>query len=506
MLLDTPLDKKQKKFAKIIKNSSESLLAIIGNILDLSKIEADEMNVENIQFDLRATLEDAMEMIAQSADKNNLTLSLDIPPALPSTLNGDPYRLRQIVTNLLANACKFTHGGYVVLRVSEAQQQGSNGGSRGRLDARKVIRKFLFEIIDSGIGISVEDQAKLFKPFSQADSSTTKRYEGTGLGLVICKKLAELMRGEIGIQSEVNRGTTIFFTAEFEVMSIQKSSSNLLKERQMFALKRSNVLVVTSCEMVFQSIKTVLGYYGLNLSLFSCVSECKRYIASLPTSTLIFRVIIDASMVDEFYQDYEAVPQLENCKFISLVRFKLRAMKLNSSQNISKCDFEIPTYFKLKTLLGCFEPTPQKSTEVKQLSSSYPSLNNSNNNQRPKKRRKKILLAEDNELNQKLILRQLKKVGYDADAAHNGLQAVEKVKNRYYDLILMDCHMPEMDGYEATQIIREREQEKRVPIVALTADAMQGTRDRCLAAGMDDYYTKPLRLQDIIDITTKFLS
>ena len=332
------------------------------------------------------------------------------------------------------------------------------------------------------------------------------------MGLVICKRLVELMKGEIGIESNIGVGTTVWFTAEFEFLNIQKSASNLLKEKQMFSLKGVTVVVITQYTKIANSLYTILNYYGILMTSLT-IDEFSEFITRHHSP--IFRIIIDFPYIESFFNKFDItkINTLINCKFICLVPLKQRVKQLIN------IDYIITTPFKYKTLLNCFDTTRQSNDNQNNNQNlidnnnnnninSFVNNNNNSNIQLENTKLKfgnRILIAEDNLVNQKLILRQLKKVGYDADAASNGFQAVEKARHNQYDLILMDCHMPEMDGYEATKIIREQEGNRRVPIVALTADAMQGTRDRCLAAGMDDYYTKPLRHQDIVDITSKFL-
>ena len=332
------------------------------------------------------------------------------------------------------------------------------------------------------------------------------------------------MKGEIGIQSELGVGTTVWFTAEFEYLNIQKSTSNLLREKQLFSLRGHQVLIITPYLEIATSIQSILGYYNIIITAFPTVKECESFIHS--KNIQILRVILDQIFVEEFFNSFDRnnISSLINSKFICMVPLR------RTKQKINNIDYILPTPFKLNILLNYFDCSNKSNVgQVMQLENNLNNnniiqlqnnnLNNINNSQEnlninfeisptsPQIDRNqiKILIAEDNLVNQKLLLRQLKKVGYEADAASNGREAVEKARQNQYNLILMDCHMPEMDGYEATKLIREQEVKRRVPIVALTADAMQGTRDRCLAVGMDDYYTKPLKQQDIEDITSKFL-
>jgi CheY-like chemotaxis protein len=355
LLLDTPLTPEQREYTEAVRRSGESLLAIINDILDFSKIEAGRLELEAIDVDLPAIVEDSLDLLAERAQAKGLELARVIQPDVPRVVTGDPGRLRQILLNLVGNAIKFTDEGGVVVRLSRT------GG-----DETRAVR---FEVADTGIGIAREAQGRLFQSFSQADTSTTRRYGGTGLGLVICKLLAEAMGGAIGMESQPGRGSTFWFT----------------------------VAVKDEVE------------------------------ASAPSGTAI-----------------------------SSLR----------SRQVLEVDDQAPARPAASAAAGA-----------------------------PRSRR--ILVAEDNVVNQRVAVRMLEKAGYRVDLVSNGREAVEALDRVPYDLVLMDCLMPQMDGFEATRAIRAAEvgTERHVSIVALTANAMQQDREQCLAAGMDDYLAKPFTKQ-----------
>lgn len=344
LLAQTPLTEEQKDYLATIIASGRNLLNIINDILDFSKIESNQVELENIAFNLPAAIDEVIKILTIRANENKVALNVILDNNVPRYIKGDPLRLKQIITNLVNNAIKFTYEGRVTVDVG-VEKDGDQSV------------KLLFKVVDTGIGISPEGKDKLFKAFSQADTSTTRKYGGTGLGLAISKSLCEMMDGEIGVESEVGKGSTFWFTVVFE---------------------------------------------------------------KVPPS-------------------------------------------------------EIPEERPVEEVI---------ETQMKPLH---------------------ILLAEDNLINQKVAVANLKKFGHMVDIAKNGLEAVEMVRKNYYDLILMDIQMPEMDGYEATTIIREEEAEKgtHTPIIAMTANSFEADRERCLAIGMDDYISKPFRINDLVSILKK---
>ena len=346
LLLDTALTAEQKGYAETVRRSADALLTLINDILDFSKVEADKIEMETVDFDLFHVINDTYQTILFTAQKKNLNFTVAGNSAWKNHFQGDPGRLRQVLSNLLNNSIKFTSEGSITLNISQAEDN-------------KTSTKFLFEVTDTGIGLSDESLALIFKPFSQADSTISRRFGGTGLGLSICKRLVELMGGEIGVKSQLGKGSTFWFTLQFN-----KGSE---------------------------------------------ISE-----------------VIDP-----------------------------------------------------KTL--------ERRTKVHENAL-------------------RVLVAEDNIVNQVVTLKQLQKLGYRCEAVANGKEAIEALNSIPYDLVMMDCHMPEVDGYEATRIIRHNQSSfQNIPIIALTANAIVGDREKCIEAGMNDYLSKPVRIEDLEKILSKWL-
>jgi PAS domain S-box-containing protein len=396
LLLDMGLTAEQRECAEVLRRSGETLLGLIDDILDFSKIEAGKLTLEQIDLDVRTLVKDVALLLAERARSKGLVLDYAIDPDVPDRLRGDPIRVRQILMNFVGNAIKFTERGKVVVLVETMNdERGTMNAERQNPDSSLIVLRF--SVKDTGIGLTPDQQARLFQPFVQADDSTTRRYGGTGLGLAICRQLAGLMHGEVGVESEPGRGSAFWFTARLGVCEVQG----------------------TGCEVRGAGREVVPP---------------------------------------------EALPRTPN-----------------------------------------LEPVTRRVPA-------------------------RILLVEDNPVNQQVSVSLLKQCGHEVDVANNGREALEAWATRGYSLILMDCHMPVMDGWEATRLIRERESgdelrvtrdepdsssspvtrhpspvTRHVPIIALTADAMEGERDRCLAAGMDDYLTKPVRLGNLRAVIEKWL-
>ncbi|HXI82650.1 MAG TPA: ATP-binding protein [Verrucomicrobiae bacterium] len=357
ILLHLELTSEQREFVEIVRMSGESLLTIINDILDFSKIEAGKLTFEMLDFEPRTAVEEVIAMLVEQTHAKKLELRSVIAPEVPGAVRGDPGRLRQVLTNLTSNAIKFTPQGEIKISVTKESES----------DAHVILR---FEVADTGIGVPEEARACLFQPFSQVDPSTTRKYGGTGLGLAICKQLVNLMAGQIGCESVPNRGSTFWFTAQFEKLN----STALL---------------------------------------------------------------------------------LENLPEITSTTAELPAQQL-----------------------------PEKA-----------------------RKRLRILVAEDNAFNQKVVLRQVREMGFGADAVANGIEALEALNRIHYDLVLMDCQMPEMDGYAcAAEIRRQEDNAGHIPIIAMTAHVMKEDRDKCLAAGMDDFLSKPVRVVHLECVLTQWLT
>jgi PAS domain S-box-containing protein len=475
LLIETDLDTQQAEYVKTIHFSAESLLGIINDILDFSKIEAKKLTFETLDFDLQEAVEGALELVADRAQVKNLELVNFVLPDVPKSLRGDPGRLRQIITNLVGNAVKFTEKGEVVVCVANL------GETQTHVDLR-------FEVKDTGIGIAPEVQSKLFKAFNQADTSTTRKYGGTGLGLAISKQLVEMMGGQIGVDSAPGKGATFWFTVRLEKQSKQVEEITATRRE----LSDLHILIVDDNATNRKILQHQIRVWRMR-STTAASGEEALYLLRNAKEDPYNLVLLDMQMprMDglELARNIKADSTIPQARLIMLSSL---GKMLNEDQlkqaGIDACLVKPVKQAKLfQCLTGSYSFSISRSNEA------APSPNALTVGSASKMR---ILMAEDNIINQKVAQGHLKKLGYAADVVANGLEALEAVKKIPYDVILMDCQMPEMDGYEATQKIRQYQQEnkaKRVYIIAMTAHAMEGAREKCLASGMDDYVTKPLR-------------
>jgi two-component system, sensor histidine kinase and response regulator len=490
LLLDGDLNPQQREFAETIRASGETLLTIINDILDFSKIEAGRLIFENLDFDLVETVESTLDLLAEAAHSKGIELACEIAPDLHARLRGDSGRLRQILTNLVGNAIKFTNKGEVAVHLSISSET----------ETQATVR---FEIEDSGIGISAAAQTALFQPFSQADSSTTRKYGGTGLGLAIAKHLVAIMEGQIGVQSEPESGSTFWFTAKLE------KQLGPAKPRGNNKLRDLRVLVVDDNA----THRRILSHQLL---------AWKMQPASAVRGEDALKMMREATFAGKPYAlallDFQ-MPEMDGLTLARTIKSDpalsaTRLIMLTSSGQLLS-----PTELQEFGIDSCVtKPVKQsrlfdRMSEVMNRAAAQTSSSKtvaSNSDAIPLKippaiEKTRILLAEDNIVNQKVALAQLHRLGYPSQAVANGLEVVEALEQVSYDVILMDCQMPELDGYEATQTIRKREQssdpccswKSPVYIIALTANALQGERKKCLAAGMDDYITKPVRVPDL---------
>ncbi|MDA8243753.1 MAG: PAS domain S-box protein [Elusimicrobia bacterium] len=476
LLLGTELSPRQRDYARTIGTAGESLLDIINDILDFSKIESGKLIIESMDFDLQETVESTVELLAQRAQDKGLELEQLIEPDVPLHLRGDPGRLRQILTNLLGNAVKFTEHGEVILRIARVK-----GG-----DASAVLK---FSVKDTGVGIPEEAGGRLFREFTQADASTTRKYGGTGLGLSISKKLAELMGGEIGFESAPGKGSTFWFTLPYELAPEQPPRA------RPDALKGIRALVVDDNAASREITSSYLALWQMPSEAASSAEQGLAMLRSAAASGNPYRIALvdmqmpgmDGRMLARKIRELNESPGLKIVLQTSLGREMTREEL--EGENISVCIHK-PT--RPSTLLravnsALFGEAGQESAQAPKREPS------------PLSRYFRILLAEDNPVNQKVAMRQLEKLGYEASLAANGLEAVAAVKDSSFDLVLMDCQMPEMDGFQATREIRrlQADEQRRMPIIAMTANALQGDKEKCLEAGMDAYIPKPVRIEQL---------
>jgi signal transduction histidine kinase/PleD family two-component response regulator len=489
LLLDTELTQKQRSFAQAIDNSADALLTIINDILDFSKIEARKLTFETIDFNLRDAVEGTLEVLAERAYSKGLELAGSIDFDVPLRLCGDPGRLRQVISNLVGNAIKFTEkGGEVVVRVHKT-------------DETKTHSTLRCEVKDSGIGISPEAQARLFQPFTQADGSTTRRFGGTGLGLAIARHLVEMMSGEIGVTSEPGKGSTFWFSIALE----KQPPGAVIVSKPCADLSSARILVVddnaTNREILHHQLtawKVQNGSVAGGLEALAALRDAATAGAGYDLA------ILDLQMPDMDGIALAHAIKIDSAicgtKLILLTSLgeQLDAEALRTT-GISACLIK-PA--KQSELFDCLAATLRGGpTIVCRESESTVCAHPASESTSPVR----ILLADDNNINQQMALGQLGKLGHAADVADNGREALEALQRTAYDIVLMDCMMPKMDGYEASRKIRELEEQRapgfehgrRVHIIAMTANAMQGDRDKCLAAGMDDYVSKPVQFAEL---------
>jgi two-component system sensor histidine kinase/response regulator len=488
LLLDTPLSDEQREYAETVRRCGDALLTLINDILDFSKIEAGKLDLEVIDFDLTTAIEDVLELLAERASAKGLELACLVYPGVPTWVAGDPGRLRQILTNLVSNAVKFTDGGEVVIRARCPEET----------DDDALIR---FEVTDTGIGIPPEAQARLFQAFSQADASTTRKYGGTGLGLAISRRLAEALGGTIGIESAPGHGSTFWFTARFAKSSAPRPTQRAAARE----LHHLRVLCVDDNGTNRTLLELQLTAWGMQVDcLADGPSALARLQAAHRNGTPYKLAILDMQMpiMDglQLARAIKADPDLAPLRLIMLSSFSQRgqveiAQHAGVAAYLTKPVRQSQLYNGIVTAMS--PPSePQPMTLVTRQSLAEPRAEG----------RTRVLLAEDNIVNQKLAVRMLEKFGCRVDAVANGREVVEALTRMAYPLIFMDCQMPEMDGYDATAAIRARETLTggRIPIIAMTANALPGDRERCLQAGMDDYVSKPIKVEDLLEMLRKW--
>jgi len=492
LLLDTKLTAEQRDYAETVQVSADSLLHIINDILDLSKIEAGKLDLEILDFDLRTSLESVCDVLMERTAKKEVPFSCMIPPQVPCCLRGDPGRLRQILLNLGGNAVKFTQQGEIAVEVSLNEET----------DTHATVR---FAVKDTGIGIPRNRLYRLFKSFSQADASTTRKYGGTGLGLAISKRLCEMMGGEIGVESRQGQGSTFWFTAVFEKQPERQEALRVLPA----AILGKRILAVDDNATNREVLSAYLGSWDCQCHAASSAKEALGMLRQAVKTGKPFDLVILDHMMPEM--DGEALgraikkdPALKETVLVMLTSWgrrgdAARVKEIGFSAYLTKPVKHSQLFDCLVTVLG--EGSGRSKEDEKPPLVTRHSLAEA-------KRRVRVLLVEDNVVNQKLATRLLEKIGYRSHAVGNGKEAVKALEMAPYDIVLMDVQMPEMDGYEATRVIRDPQSKVRnhhVPIIAMTANAMKGDRERCIEAGMDDYISKPILPQKLFEVIKAFL-
>ncbi len=486
LLKHTALSEEQKDYVDTIKKSGDHLLSIINDILDFSKIESGYLLTESYPFELSVIMEETLDLFAAKAYEKNIELIIDVAENVNEYYLGDATRIRQILVNLIGNALKFTEHGEIITKVSLAENQSGNSGEKVKLK---------FSVSDSGIGIKEQDIDRLFKPFSQVDSSNTRKFGGTGLGLVISEKLVKAMGGEIYVESQYGFGTTFHFTLLLE--DHQQTSK---KEIDFGKLNGLTAMVVDDNLTNLKIVDRVLSQKGM-------------HVITTPDPHLGLNTLNNSGLkIDILIIDMQ-MPEIDGLEFGTMIRKQKHTSSIPMILFSSIGDFHAldkqtqlvfngiltkpakPSVILSKIMQVLYKETPLKQSlsETRQLSEDFA-------NQYPSR----ILIAEDNLINQKLIVKILEKMGYHADVVANGLEVLESVTLKPYDLIFMDVQMPEMDGLEATRHLSRKRMIHKPNVVAMTANALAGDRENCLAAGMQDYISKPVKIEEIQKMIIKW--
>ncbi|MBN2428641.1 MAG: response regulator [Deltaproteobacteria bacterium] len=488
ILLGTELNPDQRRFAQSVYTSGESLLNVLNDILDFSKIEAGKLVLECVDFDLYTLVEDVADLFASSAHRKGLEIIVSIPEQVPAALQGDSSRLRQVLSNLIGNAVKFTEQGEVVVEISCETETNDHA-------------LLHFSVRDTGIGISMQNQARLFQPFSQADESTTRKFGGTGLGLAIAKNLVEIMGGHLTVKSETGKGSTFRFDCELKKSGIDIQAASSAPA----GLAGRKILIVDDNATNRDILARQLSSWGLVPTDVSNAADALKVLKETCKNDPFSLVILD-----------EQMPETNGLQLAFRIRENTQLANipliLLSSSGITATSEEI----KRAAIKACHSK-PMRQSELRQSVAKLLSPLPESDKMVPAEENQpqdtgvpsgiRILVAEDNPVNQEVILNILNFYGCETDLAENGRMAMDAWQKNPYDLILMDCQMPEMDGYEVTEVIRREEQKTgtHIPVIALTAHALKGDREKCLAAGMDDFLSKPFKRQQLLDILKQWV-
>ncbi|GAB4277123.1 MAG: hypothetical protein Fur0025_02820 [Oscillatoriaceae cyanobacterium] len=508
LLLETDLNDEQRDFVETIRISGDALLSLINEILDLSKLEAGQMELESNDFDLIACVEEVVEMLAPTAHAKGLEISSLLPPHLPRLLRGDKMRLRQIITNLVGNGIKFTDAGEVTVEVTLVEQS-------------RTTAMLGLAVTDTGIGMSPEDQQKLFQAFSQADASTTRKYGGTGLGLAICKQLVSLMGGEIGVESEVERGSRFWVKIPFALSVTSEQSQTIPID-----LAGKRLLVVDDNATARRVVRELASSWGMVVAEAANPEAAVEVLSAPGESGRWWDVLLvdgDLGLTDGIVWGGKLLAGMAR---EAAPGGTISVLKTNRREDVKRAiESGFTTYLVkplkqsklLEAICAVIHPpeTPTNKT-APDAANAPPTASELSANPAPLLPKLRILLADDNMVNQKVALKQLERLGYQADVVANGAEVLQRLDKVAYDIILMDCQMPIIDGYEATREIRRRYQPSRgdsggqppvsAPtrpvVIAMTASAMKEDEQKCFAAGMDDYLSKPVRKEQLQAILT----
>ena len=488
LLLDTPLNAEQQDFIRTIRTSGDTLLGIINEILDFSKLEAGSVRLEAIAFHLLPCIEAVADLLATQAYAKGLELVVWVNPSVPSHLIGDPTRISQILTNLIGNAIKFTSYGHVTVAVDVIDRLATD-------PPNSEITRLRFEVRDTGIGIEPQAKQQLFESFSQADASTTRKYGGTGLGLAICKGLVELMGGEIGVDSMPGEGSTFWFELQLPTCT-QDSDRGSDAAVNLELPKDVSLWIADDCADAREAIAERARSWGMRVRTGDCQSAFD-WLSSRELPEIV-AIDLDGDRSPDWVAKLQKIPPDRRPYSIGLAPLtRQERVKAWADEGILDMAISKPVKFArlLDGLLRRIHPSPPLSVP--------PAASAETPQASPASLR--ILLAEDNSINQKVALRQLQNLGYSAEVAANGEEVLQSLETSDFDLVLMDCQMPVMDGYVATEKIRQRETgDRRIAIIAMTASALEEDRARCLAVGMDDFLTKPVRQQELAAVLQRW--
>jgi two-component system, sensor histidine kinase and response regulator len=490
LLAQTDLTEEQRQYLDIVRISADALLSVINDILDFSKIEARKLAIESIPFDLRTAVENAAELMAVKAHEKALSLGCLVEPDVPSLVKGDPGRMRQVLLNLAGNAVKFTERGEIVIRVALRSENPTHA-------------TIAFSVSDTGIGIPSAHLRRLFRPFTQGDGSTTRRYGGTGLGLAISKQLVELMGGAIGVETAEGKGSTFTFTVTLE----KQPETATVSDAAAFELTGTRVLVVDDHEANRLLLVRLLKSWGCRPEPACGAAEALAVLhAAVEQDDPFKAALVDMQMPDVDGQSLgvaiKADPAISRTALVMMTSLGHRG----EAATLHRLGFDayLTKPFRQRHVRDCLALVLGRTGKGEDAAPAP--LITSHTVDELRRARVRILLAEDNRVNQKVLLAILRRLGYNADAVESGDDVLVALERTAYDLVLMDCQMPGMDGYDATREIRRRRTGfSSIPIVALTAHAMQGDREKCLEAGMDDYLSKPVTPAAVAAVLDRWL-
>jgi signal transduction histidine kinase/DNA-binding response OmpR family regulator len=488
LLLDTELTSEQREYVETVRTSGDSLLEIINDILDFSKIEAGRVRLETIEFSPKHVLEEAVELFAEAAANKGIELLLDVGELVPANAIGDPGRLRQVLINLVANAIKFTDTGEVIVRARMHESSGPG----------VLIR---FEVSDTGIGLTPDEQARVFSTYSQVDSSTTRKHGGTGLGLAIARMLTQLMGGEIGVESEKGSGSRFWFTALF-----REATGKGRPLQAAVSLTGTSVAVVDDNRTNRAILERYLKSWGMRERSFESGTDALREMQDAASGDDGF----DIAIVDMMMPGMDGRAVADQIRADERLKELVVILLTSAGQSdvpVPGVDAELVKPVRPSQLFDVLHTLLAERSARNERLSAGGAASVEVGPADPARKWARVLIVEDNAANLKVTIRMVERLGYRADVANDGAEAVSILQRVQYDAVLMDCQMPEMDGYEATRRIRSNEDAGRhVPIIAMTAAALSGDRERCLAAGMDDYLSKPVKLHVVAALLERWIA